>query len=303
MRSGYETLIILDRSLDMVTPFLTEFSYYGLIDNTFGVHFNRIYIEDHKVFLDKEKPDPNKKPCDNSQKNENKFKVCKNMDCTECPTRVWFDLATIFDAPPKDKSVTFAEWKEYSFRQVNKQIKKIMEILMKMENQQHTLGVSMDSIDFKIKFLDLKKYIIAHTAIAKTINDSLNQPNTQFALRLSQKIVGDFDESLMNKILSMADAEEPLYSVISLAILTTFVKSGLKASFLDNLTDKIFDNYGYKGTQVVLKLRSAGLLFVRDNNRDKTNPNDIGEFSIKKDQLELILEEENPSQDVKKLFY
>lgn len=300
MRSGYETLIIMDRSLDMVTPFLTEFSYLGLIDNTFGLNFNRIYIEDFKVFLDKEKPDSQSVPCEQARRPENRNRVCKDMTCEECPPRVWFDLATIFDAPPKESSISFAEWKNFDFSKVNQQLKKIMKVLVEMENQQKTLETSMDSIDFKIKFLDLKKFIKAHTTIAKTINDALNEPNFQFGLKLSQKIVGNFEENLMNKILSMADAEEPLHKVASLAILSSFVKSGLKSSFMETLTDKVFDNYGYRGTQVMIKLRKAGLLFTREaNSREGINPKDVGGFVHKKDKLDLIIEEQTPANEVR----
>jgi hypothetical protein len=102
----------------------------------------------------------------------------------------------------------------------------------------------------------------------------------------------------------MADAEEPLYMVISLAILANFVKSGLKSSFMESLMDKIFDNYGYKGTQVIIKLRKAGLLFVRDSNdREGTNQSDIGEFQLKKDELDLLLDDNCSSQDVKYFIF
>jgi hypothetical protein len=283
----------------MVTPFLTEFSYYGLIDEAFGLHFNRIYIEDHKVVIDKEKPDPNKPPCLESRKPENKFKVCKNMECVECPSRIWFDLATIFDVPPKEDSLSFAELKKYSLGQANKKIKEIMKVLMDMEKQNKNMGNSMDAIDFKLKFLDLKKYVQAHMSIAKNINENLNDPNMEFSLKLSQKIVGDYSDSLLDKILSMADAEEPLHTVISLAVLANFVKSGVKSSFMENLMNKVFDNYGYKGTQVLLKMRRAGLLFVRSSsNRDAVNSQDVGAFSVKKEELDLISDEDNPSQDV-----
>lgn len=299
MKSGYETLIILDRDLDMVTPFLTEFSYYGLIDHTFGLHFNRIYIEDFKVFLDKDKPDPGKLPCEASRKPERRGKVCPNMTCQECPPRVWFDLATIFDAPPKDESVSFAKWKHLSFNDMNKQLREQVKGMVKMENEQKALATSMDSIDFKIKFLDLKKFIKAHTNIAKTVNDTLNEPTFQFYLKLSQKLVGDFQENLAAKILSMADAEEPLHRVLSLALLFTFVRSGLKAGFLEALTDRIFDNYGYRGTQVVFKLREAGLLFSsEENSREGLNPRDLGAFVTKKDSLDLIMEENTPQSEV-----
>lgn len=299
MRSGYETLVILDRSLDMVTPFLTEFSYYGLIDEAFGVHFNRIYIEDYKVVIDKEKPDPTKPPCSESQKPENRGRVCQNMECVECPSRIWFDLATIFDVPPKDESISFSALKEYSLSQANKQIKQIMKVLMNMEKQNQSMGTGMDAIDFKLKFLDLKKYVQAHMSLAKGINEHLNNPNTEFALKLSQKIVGDFSESLMDKILSMADAEEPLEKVMSLAILATFVRSGLKSSFMENLLNRVFDNYGFRGTQVVLKLRRAGLLFTRSGgSKDERSASDIGGFSQKKEALDLILDEDGPAQDV-----
>lgn len=35
-------LIVLDRSLDYITPMLTPFSYEGLLDLFFGIKFNKI---------------------------------------------------------------------------------------------------------------------------------------------------------------------------------------------------------------------------------------------------------------------
>ena len=53
--NNYETLgcIILDRSVDMVTPFCSNFIYEGLIDEYFGINFNSIKIS--SKILEKEK--------------------------------------------------------------------------------------------------------------------------------------------------------------------------------------------------------------------------------------------------------
>lgn len=37
-------MIVLDRSIDTVTPFCTQFSYTGQVDEYFGVEFNKIQV-------------------------------------------------------------------------------------------------------------------------------------------------------------------------------------------------------------------------------------------------------------------
>jgi hypothetical protein len=47
-------MIMLDRSLDYVTPMLTAFTYEGLLDLFFGIHLNQIEIPGH--LMDSKKP-------------------------------------------------------------------------------------------------------------------------------------------------------------------------------------------------------------------------------------------------------
>lgn len=286
MKSGYETLIIMDRQQDMITPFLTEFSYYGLVDEIFQMKFNRIFIEEYRVILDKEKPE------ESTQCNKNSTvpsKICPDIQCKECPSRVWFDLGVIFDVPPKEKNISFENWKSFNIRKVNSQIKEILKTLSEMEVKQKNMDSSMDSIDYKLKFLDLKKYIIAHTSLATIINSALNDPLYQYSMKLSQRIAFDFEEKLLDKIISMIEVEEPLYKIFSLVILASFANSGLKSIFLETLHDKIFDSFGFEGIELLLKLKKGGLILIRDYSlKDRTNPEDIGQFYFNKEKLNLF---------------
>ena len=42
--------IVVDRSVDLVTPFMTQMTYHGMLDESYNLSFS--YIEMHKSILD-----------------------------------------------------------------------------------------------------------------------------------------------------------------------------------------------------------------------------------------------------------
>ena len=44
-QSEFETMIILDRSLDFITPLCSQLTYEGLIDDTFGITANLLKVD------------------------------------------------------------------------------------------------------------------------------------------------------------------------------------------------------------------------------------------------------------------
>ena len=284
--------------MDLVTPFLNQLSYLGLIDETMNIDFNRILVEEHKVFLDKQKPeDPNKRCEESQERTQTNPIICRNLQCGVCPPRTWFDLSAIFEAEPKTPEVRFSDWKIHNIMRVNKQIKETLKVLEKMEIQIKDMHSSLEEIDFKLKFLDLKKFVLAHTALAKSINDALNKPQEQFLLKLSQKLVSDFDASLLEKVISMVEAEEPLDKIFSVLLLANFVNSGFKQSFLETFRSRVFHFFGWKGVQILLTLTRAGLVFVSPG-KGKVHALDKGRFLLKVKSLDLFDWENNILDDV-----
>lgn len=44
-QSEFETMIILDRNLDFITPLCSQLTYEGLIDDTFGITANLLKVD------------------------------------------------------------------------------------------------------------------------------------------------------------------------------------------------------------------------------------------------------------------
>ena len=65
----YHNCIIIDRGMDMITPFMTQFTYTGLLDEVFGIKNNLIYLPANfinktltnkdKIFFDLKNASPN----------------------------------------------------------------------------------------------------------------------------------------------------------------------------------------------------------------------------------------------------
>ena len=55
-----DTLLLIDRNVDLLTPLFTQLTYEGLIDELYGIHHSKCYSTLSKMKLMKKNPLPSR---------------------------------------------------------------------------------------------------------------------------------------------------------------------------------------------------------------------------------------------------
>ncbi|KAG9046525.1 hypothetical protein FS837_004275 [Tulasnella sp. UAMH 9824] len=217
----FDSLIIIDRSTDMVTPLLTQLTYEGLLDEVFGVKNSHIEV-DAAIF---NPTNPN----------------------TAAGPSTSTSLATTPAAPPKKKKHRltaetdglFAQIRDANFAIVGTKLNREARRLDTEYKGRHQAQTVAQLRDFVGKLGGLQ--------------------NEQTNLRLH--LLASYEPNAqVSAIEDLIAQEAPLQLVLRLLCLASLTNGGIKAKTLENIKREILQTYGYSYLPLLLALTSLSLL-------------------------------------------
>ncbi|EYU39629.1 hypothetical protein ABFS82_06G187200 [Erythranthe guttata] len=248
------TLILLDREVDMVTPMCTQLTYEGLLDELLGISNGAVEL-DASIMGAQQEGKKMKVPLNSSDK---LFKEIRDMNF-EVVVQVLRQKATSMKQDYTDISTT-------------------------------TQSVS-ELKDF-VKKLNSLPEMTRHINLAQHLSTFTSKPSFLGKLDMEQTLVEaqsydicfDFIEEMIHK-------QEPLVNVLRLLILFSITNSGLPKKNFDYLRRELLHSYGFEHIGTLNNLEKAGLVRKQDSksnwltikrtlqlvveDTDTTNPNDI----------------------------
>ncbi|KAL7109739.1 hypothetical protein ACP275_06G194400 [Erythranthe tilingii] len=248
------TLILLDREVDMVTPMCTQLTYEGLLDELLGISNGAVEL-DASIMGAQQEGKKMKVPLNSSDK---LFKEIRDMNF-EVVVQVLRQKATSMKQDYTDISTT-------------------------------TQSVS-ELKDF-VKKLNSLPEMTRHINLAQHLSTFTSKPSFLGKLDMEQTLVEaqsydicfDFIEEMIHK-------QEPLVNVLRLLILFSITNSGLPKKNFDYLRRELLHSYGFEHIATLNNLEKAGLVRKQDSksnwltikrtlqlvveDTDTTNPNDI----------------------------
>jgi hypothetical protein len=232
IRGEIDTLVIIDRTVDMVTPLLTQVTYEGLIDEVFGVQDN--YVEISKSVLGIKDKDGNVM--------EGKTKL----------------VLTSGDSLYKDI-------RDLNFSLLGPFLKRRAAYIAQVYEERHKAETISQISEFMKKFKNLNK---EHTSLQHHINlaekialEQTRQDAFQKRIQQEMNFIKD-DQSLEDYIEDLIGKGEQLEKVLKLLCLYSVVSNGLKQKRLEYFKREIIQTYGFPAILTLMNLEKAGLLQV-----------------------------------------
>ncbi|CAI8023194.1 Vacuolar protein sorting-associated protein 33A [Geodia barretti] len=274
--ANIDSLILLDRSVDMVTPLSSQLTYEGLIDETYGIKYTVAKFPRH-MFSEE---------------------VLKRGGESTGPFPVKLD---------SDDSM-FSAMRDLNFRAVGVFLSdKAKEISAQFESRHDAKTVTqLKSFVEKLPHMqDAKFNLSKHTTIAELVkavtdnDDFLSLIHTEQDLR--EEDYSDKPHPYIEKLLGNA-SHHPIEKVLKLICLQSSASNGLRARLLEQYKREVLHAYGYQHLNTLLQLEKAGLVRARSQEEKGglLRAQETRGFPALRKQLQLVahgnvVDDRNPS--------
>lgn len=252
-----DTIIILDRKVDLITPFLTQLTYEGLIDELFGIRNASVRLPGDKF------ADAN----EGQQGHETKQFALNNHE------------------------ELYAELRDKNFNAVGPTLSRKARAISTAFEERHgakTVQEFKSFVDKLPQMQALKQSIATHTTIAEMIKEKTDTPTFLEFLQVEQELVNNQNiHRTLDFVEDAACQDAELVRLLRVACLQCALSNGLKPKTLEAYRKLILQAYGHAHLTSLINLEKAGLLF-HNNNPGASSP-----YSILRKRLNLTQDDVN----------
>ena len=236
-----ESLIIIDREVDLATPLLTQLTYEGLVDEIFGIQHNQADID---TSMSKLAPSTQQ----NSTQQGLKRKV--QLDSSD---KLYDQLRDTNFATGSRLLNKFAKRlkSDYESRHVATSTSELRDFVSKLpayQSEQQSLKIQVD--------------------LAQEIEkQTLHSDTFSRVLEIQQNLIAGADPSSQHDAIEeLISRDIPLSTTLRLLCLESTVAGGLRQKDLDSFKRQILHAYGYQHLLTLSALEKMGLLQSRTGN-------------------------------------
>ena len=232
--SSIESLIIIDREVDFVTPLLTQLTYEGLVDEIFGITDNQAEID---ISIIGQAPGA---PANQPQSAKRKIQLDSSDNL-------------------------YAQLRDTNFATGSQLLSKFAKRLQSEYESRHTAKSTSELRAFVSKlpaYQTEQASLKTQIALAEEIEKQTLQSATfGKVLEIQQNLIGGADgPSQYGAIDELISRAVPLSTVLRLLCLVSCLNGGLKPKDLDFFKQQILQAYGYQHLLTLSSLEKAGLL-------------------------------------------
>ncbi|XP_053557731.1 vacuolar protein sorting-associated protein 33A [Bombina bombina] len=238
----FDTLLLLDRNVDLLTPLATQLTYEGLIDEVYGIHNSHVKLPPEK-FTAKKQGESGK-------------------DLPTEPKKLLLNSA----------EELYAEIRDRNFNAVGCVLSKKAKVISAAFEERHnakTVGEIKQFVS-QLPHMQAERASLAnHTSIAELIKDITTSEAFFDNLTVEQEFMSGFDTDKVNTYIEDCIAKkDPLIKILRLVCLQSVCNTGLKPKVLDYYKKEILQTYGYEHILTLHNLEKAGLLKPQTTSRN-----------------------------------
>ncbi|KAF9403342.1 hypothetical protein BGZ94_004644, partial [Podila epigama] len=260
LSQNIDSIIIIDRSVDMVTPLCTQLTYEGLIDEIF--HIKNSFVE---------------------------------VDAT-LAAPASSSTGTSGAAPGKKKKVPlnggdklFGELRDLNFAVVGGLLNKVAKRINADYEERHNAKTVPQIRQFIVKMGGLAaehQSLRLHTALAEEIMNYTMTDDFNRILEVQQNVVAGIGTNKEPEYIEeMINKQVPIVQVLRLLCLYSLVNNGLKPKQLEFFKKEILEAYGFEHIQTLDNLQRLGMLTKQVSNKNT--------YGLVRRSLSLIVDEVN----------
>ncbi|XP_033123521.1 vacuolar protein sorting-associated protein 33A-like [Anneissia japonica] len=251
-----DTVLLLDRTVDLLTPLATQLTYEGLIDEIFGISNTTVKLPAAKF----------------AKKNEG-------------------DQADVATEPKKfhlnSGDELFAVVRDRNFHAVGTELSRKAKILSAQVEERkgaRTVGEIKEFVSKLPHIQAAKQSLATHTSIAELVKEVTDKSAFLESLHMQQEFLsGSETDKVNNFIEDCIGKKEPIVKVLRLVCMQSLTNSGLKPKILDFYKREILQTYGFEHIVTLHNLEKIGLLKQQSQKS----------YSTIRKTLKLVMEEVN----------
>jgi hypothetical protein len=268
----FDSVIIIDRSVDLATPLCTQLTYEGLVDEVVGIQSAHVEVDsalvsDHQGNAAASGASGSTTPLASSSRKSKKVR----LDSTADP---------LFGSIRDDNFAIVGEKLHESAKQLNDDYEK-----------RHTAKTVSEMRAFVGKLGGLTKAhasLRLHTGLTEKIMEYTTKVVFNTNLELQQNIIAGLDlNGQLNNVESLILEEAPLTIVLRLLCLLSVVGGGIKPKNLEFLKREILQTYGYDKIVLLDMLNKTQLLTTASTSSTRSS---IG-FQAVRSALKLVVDD------------
>ncbi|XP_055652336.1 vacuolar protein sorting-associated protein 33A isoform X2 [Falco peregrinus] len=280
----FDTLLLLDRNVDLLTPLATQLTYEGLIDEIYGIQ-NSSKENSREAFMDF-----NPSCC-----TEDWPESClqTSLKAGWLTLGFWSPYVKLppekfapkkqgeggKDLPTEPKKLQlnsaeelYAEIRDKNFNAVGSVLSKKAKIISAAFEERHhakTVGEIKQFVSQLPHMQAARSSLANHTSIAELIKDITTSEDFFDNLTVEQEFMSGIDTDKVNNYIEDCIAQKhPLIKILRLVCLQSVCNSGLKQKVLDHYKREILQTYGYEHVLTLNNLEKAGLLKPQTSGRN-----------------------------------
>ncbi|XP_068767524.1 vacuolar protein sorting-associated protein 33A isoform X1 [Struthio camelus] len=238
----FDTLLLLDRNVDLLTPLATQLTYEGLIDEIYGIQNTYVKLPPEK-FAPKKQGEGGK-------------------DLPTEPKKLQLNSA----------EELYAEIRDKNFNAVGSVLSKKAKIISAAFEERHhakTVGEIKQFVSQLPHMQAARSSLANHTSIAELVKDITTSEDFFDNLTVEQEFMSGIDTDKVNNYIEDCIAQKhPLIKILRLVCLQSVCNSGLKQKVLDHYKKEILQTYGYEHILTLNNLEKAGLLKSQTSGRN-----------------------------------
>lgn len=248
------TIILLDREVDMVTPMCSQLTYEGLLDEFLGINNGAVELDSSIMGV---------------QQEGKKIKV-----------------------PLNSSDKLFKEIRDQNFEVVVQVLRQKATSMKQDYTDMQTTNQTVSELKDFVKKLNSLPEMTRHINLGQHLTTFTSKPSFLARLDMEQTLVeAESYDICFEYIEEMIHKQEPLINVLRLLILFSITNSGLPKKNFDYLRRELLHSYGFEHIATLNNLEKSGLLKKQETksnwitikralrlvveDTDTANPNDI----------------------------
>ena len=259
--SSIESLIIIDRGVDLATPLLTQLTYEGLIDEMFGIKDKQAAIDVSIIGAAQGSQPPSKAQAPPPPIQQG------------LKRKIWLDST--------DK--LYSQLRDANFAIVDSLLNKVARRLQSDMESRHTAKSTSELRDFVSKlpgYQSEQASLKTHIALTENILKHTQSDLFRRVLEVQQNLADGTDPSSQNETIEELIARAlPLTTILRLLCLESIISGGLRQKDLDSFKWQILHAYGHQHLLTLSSLEKTGLLSTRGSSNVLFNPISISSTS------------------------
>ncbi len=288
--AAIESLVVIDREVDLATPLLTQLTYEGLIDELYGIKHNQAEVDSSIVGVAPAAQPSGKAPA--------------------APTQQGLKRKIQLDSSDK----LYDQTRDANFGIVSSLLNKVARRLQSEYESRHGAKSTTELREFVNKlpgYQSEQQSLKIHTGLVEDIMKHTESNIFRRTLDVQQNLNSGFDPSSEHDSIEELIARDlPLRIILRLLCLESCLSGGLRPKDLDSFKRQILHAYGYQHLLTLDALEKMQLLQTRTSANALYIPNPLGaatdggrtNYAYLRKVLRLIVEEVN-EQDPNDIAY